>query len=101
VLVYLEDLGPGQVQSLQAARDGSKKTAAQAPEPGAQADYEAVWQLEMWKRAEEAKFKAYLKQREIEKIQEITYSWKIKEADRETTFNDAMKNFEGLETKLR
>ena len=55
----------------------------------------------MWKRAEEAKFKAYLKQREIEKIQEITYSWKIKEADRETTFNDAMKNFEGLETKLR
>jgi len=24
-------------------------------------DYQAVWQLEMWKRAEEAKFKAYLK----------------------------------------
>jgi len=27
----------------------------------------------MWKRAEEAKFKAYLKQKEIEKIEEITY----------------------------
>ena len=37
----------------------------------------------MWKRAEEAKFKAYLKQKEIEKIEEVTRAWKQKEADRE------------------
>lgn len=55
----------------------------------------------MWKRAEEAKFKAYLKQKEIEKIEEITYSWKMKEQDRETTFNDSMKAMEQLETKQR
>jgi len=30
-------------------------------EAGNGGDYQAVWQLEMWKRAEEAKFKAYLK----------------------------------------
>lgn len=64
-------------------------------------DYQAVWQLEMWKRAEEGKFKAYLKQREIEKIEEITYTWKMKEAEREMTFNDSMKSMEGLEAKLR
>ena len=64
-------------------------------------DYQAVWQLEMWKRAEEAKFKAYLKQREIEKIEEITFSWKLKESERESTFNESLRNMENLETKLR
>lgn len=64
-------------------------------------DYQAVWQLEMWKRAEEAKFKAYLKQREIEKIEEITYSWKMKESDRETTFMETLKSMDTLESKLR
>ena len=64
-------------------------------------DYQAVWQLEMWKRAEEAKFKAYLKQREIEKIEEVTYNWKMKEQDREATFHESMKSMEALETKLR
>ena len=55
----------------------------------------------MWKRAEEAKFKAYLKQREIEKIEEITFSWKTKEQERELTFNDSMKHMESLDGKLR
>ena len=55
----------------------------------------------MWKRAEEAKFKAYLKQREIEKIEEITFSWKTKEQERELTFNDSMKQMESLDGKLR
>jgi hypothetical protein len=41
----------------------------------------------MWRRAEEAKFKAYLKQREIEKIEELTSTWKVKEENRETSFN--------------
>ena len=30
-----------------------------------------VWQLEMWKRAEMAKFLAHLKQKEIQKIEEV------------------------------
>jgi hypothetical protein len=33
----------------------------------------------MWKRAEEAKFKAYLKHQEIDAIQKITFDWKVKE----------------------
>ena len=55
----------------------------------------------MWKRAEEAKFKAYLKQREIEKIEEITASWKNKETERENAFLDSMKTQENLDMKLR
>lgn len=48
----------------------------------------------MWKRSEEAKFKAYLKQREIEKIEEITQTWKMKENEREHTFHESLKNVE-------
>jgi hypothetical protein len=44
----------------------------------------------MWKRAEEAKFKAYLKHKEIERIEEITLQWKQKELEREKTFGDSM-----------
>ena len=57
-------------------------------------EYQAVWQLEMWKRAEEAKFKAYLKQREIEKIEEITFLWKNKEQEREQQFNESLKGMD-------
>ena len=42
-----------------------------------------VWQLEMWKRSEMAKFLAHLKQKEIEKIEEVTRDWKMREAERE------------------
>mgnify|MGYP000952162822 CR=1 FL=1 len=48
----------------------------------------------MWRRAEEAKFKAYLKQREIEKIEELTATWKSKEQNREATFSDSLRTLE-------
>jgi hypothetical protein len=55
----------------------------------------------MWKRAEEAKFKAFLKQKEIERIEEITYTWKNKEQEREKTFADSMAKVSLLEGKVR
>lgn len=69
--------------------------------PNEGTDYQTVWQLELWKRAEEAKFKAWLKQREIERIEEITASWRTKEGDREKAFNDALNKVATLETKVR
>lgn len=71
-----------------------------SPNEGGQ-EYQAVWQLELWKRSEEAKFKAWLKQREIERIEEITAQWKNKEGDREKAFNDALNKVAQLETKVR
>jgi hypothetical protein len=37
----------------------------------------------MWKRAEMAKFLVHLKQKEIERIEEVTSEWKQKELVRE------------------
>jgi hypothetical protein len=54
--------------------------------------------MELWKRAEEAKFKAYLKQKEIERIEEITYQWKDKELEREKTFTDTLSMIGKIET---
>ena len=95
VILFLEDNGVSKNQSkpmgnLQQARDlrsgvnAANQIGNTANVTQDQAlDYQAVWQLEMWKRSEEAKFKAYLKQREIEKIEEITKNWKSKESERE------------------
>ncbi len=44
----------------------------------------------MWKRSEEAKFKAYLKQKEIDRIEEVTHAWRAKEIEREKTFSDSI-----------
>lgn len=42
-----------------------------------------------------------MKQLEIEKIEQITYQWKIKENDREQTFNESLNKIMTFETKLR
>lgn len=107
IAVYLEDSGAVSgggrpASTLAQARDASRLGGpASQISADQQVDYQAVWQLEMWKRSEEAKFKAYLKQREIEKIEEITAAWKFKESDRENQFIDALKSVDALEAKLR
>jgi len=42
-----------------------------------------------------------LKQKEIERIEEITYSWKNKESERERQFSDSLAKVTNLENKLR
>jgi hypothetical protein len=41
--------------------NSAPKQAENVGETPPNGDYQAVWQLEMWKRSEEAKFKAFLK----------------------------------------
>ena len=48
-----------------------------------------------------AKFLAHLKQKEIEKIEEVTSDWKMKEAEREQIFNEAVQKVNTLESKVR
>ena len=56
----------------------------------------------MWKRAEMAKFMAHLKQKEIEKIEEVTTSdGKMREAEREQLFNESVQKVNNLESKVR
>ena len=56
-----------------------------------------VWQLEMGKRAEMAKFLAHLKQKEIQKIEEVTQEWKNKEAVREQQFQEFVQKVTAVE----
>lgn len=42
-----------------------------------------IWELENWKRAEEARFRFNLKQKESEFIEKLRAEWKQKEIDRE------------------
>ena len=73
MVLYLQDLGlapkakkgksGGQVASLDAAQ-GSKPP-AMGGESSNPVEDQIVWQLEMWKRSEMAKFLAHLKQKEI------------------------------------
>ena len=48
-----------------------------------------------------AKFLAHLKQKEIEKIEEVTRDWKMKEGEREQAFNESVQKVTSLESKVR
>ena len=43
-----------------------------------QLEYKIVWELETWKKAEEAKFKFVLKQKEIDFLSKLNEEWKAK-----------------------
>lgn len=64
-------------------------------------EYKVVWELEVWKRAEEAKFKNHLKQVELETIENITKDWKIKEDKRDAQLVSKVSAVEVLEKKMR
>jgi len=99
-IIYLQDMG--EVQGNKSIKNSGKLGQENAnPNSVGGNEYQAVWQVELWKRAEEQKFKAWLKQREIERIEEITITWKAKENERERQFNDSMQKVAQLETKVR
>jgi len=64
-------------------------------------EYKAAWELEVWKRAEEAKFKTHLKQIELKTIEDVTKDWKMKEEKRDLELASQMSGLENLEKKMR
>jgi len=64
-------------------------------------EYQVVWELELWKNAEEAKFKAYLKEKEQEHLANVCDGWRERERQREHAFTTAMDNLAQLESKTR
>lgn len=93
VISYLEDMGPAKAEDTNPIPEGNANPSS--------TDYQAVWQLEMWKRSEMAKFLVHLKQKEIERIEEVTSEWRHKEADREQTFQESLAKCTSVEGKLR
>ncbi|EAS04121.2 centrosomal protein, putative (macronuclear) [Tetrahymena thermophila SB210] len=49
-------------------------------------EYKIIWELETWKKAEEAKFKITLKQKEMEFLQKLSEEWRTKEIEKERVF---------------
>ena len=88
VLLYLEDLG--------AKRKGAVLGQTESP-----SDYKAVLELEMWKRAEEARWRSGLKQREAEHLSSLSVHWQENEAKRESAVQKALTDLNFLENKAR
>ena len=59
-----------------------------------------IWDLEVWKRAEQAQFKAYLKQLEFEYLSKLQEDFKKKEEEREKEFKSKINEINNLRNKL-
>jgi len=103
----LEDLGVASPEEVKSSKPQASSALSGAGRAGGNAtsqnpvEEQIVWQMEMWKRSEMAKFLAHLKQKEIEKIEEVTRDWKMREAEREQVFNEGIQKVTSLESKVR
>ena len=59
-----------------------------------------IWDLEVWKRAQQAQFKAYLKQLEYEYLSKLQGDFKNKEEEREKEFKTKITELNNLKNKL-
>jgi hypothetical protein len=59
-----------------------------------------IWDIEVWKRAEQAQFKAYLKQLEFEYLSKLQEDFKLKEDEREKEFKTKINEINNLRIKL-
>jgi hypothetical protein len=60
-----------------------------------------IWELEVWKKAEQTKFKAYLKQVEIDYMNRIADEVKKKEDEREKQVKIMLNEISILQTRLK
>jgi chromosome segregation ATPase len=60
-----------------------------------------IWDLEVWKRSEEIKFKAYLKQLEYEFMSKISEEYQKREQEREKELKMKLNELNVLQTKAR
>ena len=59
-----------------------------------------IWELEVWKRAQQAQFKAYLKQLEFEYLSKLQQDFKNKEEEREKEFKTKVNEINALKNRL-
>jgi hypothetical protein len=60
-----------------------------------------IWDLEMWKRSEEIKFKAYLKQLEYEFLSKISEEYQKREEEREKELKMKVNELNVLQTRAK
>lgn len=102
-MTYLEDLGTV-VEVAPEDVAGNKENKAELANARDEADrkreYETLWELETWKKAEEARFGAYLKDRLQFQLAEMAKSWKTKKEEREKEFADTQEAIKRVQRDL-
>lgn len=121
VKIFLEDEGPiekedevMECKSLQPSQSkvsqvsqlliGSTKAienGLNASETAGNPDYAVAWELEMWKRAEEAKFQAELKVRMSNRLAELEMEWKKNEKEMKEREEKRQVEYLKLESSLK
>lgn len=66
-----------------------------------QPEYEMAWEFEMWRRSEEAKWRADLKEKEAAKLHAIEEEWRKRERERVLELRNSQAEQADLEAKLR
>lgn len=62
---------------------------------------QVVWELEIWKRAEQTKFKAYLKGLEFEFLSKLSEDYKLKEDENEKEIKSKINELNTLQTRVK
>jgi len=87
---------PEEVQELPARADGKSQGAAQ----GRGAEYQAAWEFEVWRAAEEARFRAELKEKEVTRMAALESEWRRHEKARTEEVASLRAECESLQKKL-
>lgn len=64
-------------------------------------EYKIIWELETWKKAEEAKFKITLKQKEMDFLTGLSEEWKRREYEKEKLFKKTEASISQLSKKMK
>ncbi|CAD8189455.1 unnamed protein product [Paramecium pentaurelia] len=64
-------------------------------------EHKVIWELDTWKKSEEAKFRVLLKQKEFELTTKLYQDFKNKELDRERQLKQALTQIQVIENKIK
>ncbi|KAK9829775.1 hypothetical protein WJX72_007833 [[Myrmecia] bisecta] len=64
-------------------------------------EYQAAWELEVWKRSEEMRWRAELRERELERMAGLENEWRRREAQRDSELAGLRAEYAALEAKTR
>lgn len=64
-------------------------------------EYKTAYELELWKRAEQSKFKNHLKQMELETIENVTKEWTAKEEKRDAELITKIAKLDTIQKKVQ
>lgn len=64
-------------------------------------EFEAAWEVEVWKRAEEARWRAELREKEVARLDILEGEWRRRERARDSEAAALRADYEELEAKTK